>query len=48
MRRTINALLTTFPEFDAASFIDSLPYERAQDRDLVRCALEAANLTAIN
>jgi TolB-like protein/DNA-binding SARP family transcriptional activator len=48
IQRTINALLTTFPEFDAASFIDSLPYERPQDRDLVRCALEAANLTPTN
>ncbi len=48
IRRTINALLTTFPDFDAASLIDGLPYERAQDRDLVRCALEAANLTPTN
>jgi len=43
IKRTINALLTAFPDFDAASFVNGLPYERAQDRDLVLCALEAAN-----
>ncbi len=47
-KRTINALLVAFPDFDAASFVDGLPYERTQDRDLVACALEAANLRPTN
>jgi adenylate cyclase len=46
--RTVNALVIAFPGFDAASFVDGLPYERAQDRDLVLCALEAADLRAGN
>ena len=48
IKRTIDALLIAFPEFDAASFVDGLPYERTQDRDLVLCALESANLGATN
>jgi adenylate cyclase len=48
IKRTINALLVAFPDFDAASFVDGLPYERTQDRDLVVCALEAANLRPTN
>jgi adenylate cyclase len=48
IERTINALVIAFPDFDAASFVDGLPYERAQDRDLVLCALEAADLKAEN
>jgi TolB-like protein/two-component SAPR family response regulator len=48
IERTTNALLVAFPDFDAASFVDGLPYERAQDRDLVLCALEAANLRPTN
>jgi len=44
IERTINALVIAFPDFDAASFVDGLPYEHAQDRELVLCALEAANL----
>jgi adenylate cyclase len=48
IERTINALLIAFPDFDAVSFVDGLPYERAQDRDLVLCALEAANLRPTN
>jgi len=48
IERTINALIIAFPDFDAASFVDSLPYERAQDRDLVLCALEEADLKAEN
>jgi TolB-like protein len=48
IERTSNALLITFPDFDAASFVDGLPYERAQDRDLVLCALESAILGATN
>jgi len=46
--RTVNALVIAFPGFDAASFVDGLPYERAQDRDLVLCALEAEDLRAGN
>jgi len=48
MERTVNALLVAFPEFDAASFVAGLPYERAQDKDLVLCALESANLGVAN
>jgi len=48
IERTVSALVIAFPGFDAASFVDGLPYERAQDRDLVLCALEAANLRASN
>jgi adenylate cyclase len=48
IKRTINALLTAFPDFDAASFVNGLPYERTQDRDLVLCALETANLRPPN
>jgi adenylate cyclase len=48
IERTVNALVIAFPGFDAASFVDGLPYERAQDRDLVLCALEAAGLKAEN
>ncbi len=48
IERTVNALVIAFPDFDAASFVDGLPYERTQDRDLVLRALEAANLTARN
>ena len=47
MERTIKALVIAFPDFDAASFVDGLPYERVQDRDLVLCALEAADLKAV-
>jgi hypothetical protein len=48
IQRTVDALIVAFPGFDAASFVDGLPYERAQDRDLVRGALEAAGLKAEN
>ncbi len=48
IERTINALVIAFPDFDAASFVDGLPYERAQDRGLVLSALEAADLKAEN
>ena len=48
VKRTINALLVAFPDFDALSFVDGLPYERAQDRDLVLSALEAADLRPTN
>jgi TolB-like protein len=48
IERTFNALIIAFPNFNAASFVDSLPYERAQDKDLVLCALEAADLRARN
>ena len=44
IERTVSALVIAFPDFDAGSFVDGLPYERAQDRDLVLRALEAANL----
>ena len=44
IERTTNALLIAFPDFDAGIFVDGLPYERAQDRDLLLSALEAANL----
>jgi hypothetical protein len=48
IERTVNALVIAFPGFDVTSFVDGLPYERAQDRDLVLCALEAADLRAGN
>jgi adenylate cyclase len=46
IKRTVNALSVAFPDFDAGSFVDGLPYERAQDRNLVLRALEAAKLRA--
>jgi hypothetical protein len=46
IERTTNALLIAFPDFDAGSFVDGLPYERAQDSNLILSALEAANLKA--
>ena len=48
IERTVNALHIAFPSFDAVSFIDGLPYERAQDRDLVLSALESANMLSAN
>jgi TolB-like protein/Tfp pilus assembly protein PilF len=42
IERTINALLITFPDFDPSLFVDGLPYQRAQDRDLVLRTLELA------
>jgi adenylate cyclase len=48
IERTINTLLTTFPDFDAASFVDGLPYKRAQDRDLVLNALDSVTLRQVN
>ena len=48
VERTTNALLIAFPDFDAKSFVNGLPYERAQDRDLVLRTLESANLRATN
>ena len=48
IERTVNALVIAFPGFDAESFVDGLPYERAKDRDLVLCALAAAGLKAEN
>jgi TolB-like protein len=48
IERTANALGIAFPDFDVASFVDGLPYERAQDRDLVLHALEAADLKSGN
>jgi len=48
IERTFNALLIAFPDFDADSFVNGLPYERAQDKDLVQSALEAANLKPTN
>jgi len=48
IERTVNSLLIAFPDFDADSFVNGLPYERAQDMDLVQSALEAANLRPTN
>jgi len=48
IERTVNALLIAFPDFDAAAFVDGLPYERAQDRELVLNALETAKLRPAN
>ena len=48
IERTVNALHTAFPNFDAVSFIHGLPYERAQDRDLVLSALESADMLSAN
>jgi TolB-like protein len=42
IERTINALLISFPDFDPALFVAGLPYQRAQDRDLVLSTLELA------
>jgi len=48
VRRTVNALAIAFPDFEPESFVHGLPYERAQDRELVLGALEAADLTGGN
>jgi len=42
VKRSIEALRVAFPEFEPKSFVDSLPYENAQDRELVLGALVAA------
>jgi adenylate cyclase len=46
IQRTVNALAIAFPDFEPGSFVDGLPYERAEDREFVLCALEAADLKA--
>jgi TolB-like protein/lipopolysaccharide biosynthesis regulator YciM len=48
IERTTNALLIAFPDFDASSFVEGLPYERAQDSNLILSALEAADLKPAN
>ncbi len=40
--RRIEALRIAFPDFDPKSFVETLPYERAEDRELVLGALIAA------
>jgi TolB-like protein len=48
IERTTNALLMAFPDFDIASFVDGLAYERVQDRKLILDALASANLRPSN
>jgi TolB-like protein len=40
--RSVKALRVAWPHFDPKSFVDRLPYERAQDRELVLDPLAAA------
>jgi adenylate cyclase len=42
--RRVQALETLFPEFDAASYAESVPYAREVDREALRAALRAAGL----
>jgi adenylate cyclase len=42
IERSIEALRVALPDFDPKSFVETLPYQRAQDRDLVLGALTAA------
>ena len=42
VERSIEALRVAFPDFEAKSFVEGLPYEHAQDRGLVLGALVAA------
>jgi len=42
--RSIDALRVASPEFDREAFVESLPYQRAADRELIRGALVAAGL----
>jgi adenylate cyclase len=42
VKRSIEALRVAFPDFEPKSFVDSLSYENAQDRELVLGALVAA------
>ena len=48
IERTSNALLTAFPDFDGASFVDGLAYERAEDSGLILDALASASLVPDN
>jgi adenylate cyclase len=42
IKRGVEALHLAFPDFEPNSFVDGLPYEHAQDRELILGALEAA------
>jgi len=42
IRRRLEALRIAFPDFEPKSFVATLPYERAEDRDLILGALMAA------
>jgi adenylate cyclase len=42
VERSMEALRVAFPDFEPKSFVDTLPYEHAQDRELVLGALVAA------
>jgi adenylate cyclase len=42
VERSIEALRVAFPDFEPKSFVEALPYEHAQDRELVLGALVAA------
>ena len=42
VKRSLETLQLAFPDFEPNSFVDGLPYEHAQDRELVLGALEAA------
>lgn len=46
VRRNLEALRVAFPVLDAASFVASLPYERAAERDWLRGALSKTGLIA--
>ncbi|UCF67425.1 MAG: tetratricopeptide repeat protein, partial [Acidobacteriota bacterium] len=45
LQRSVAALQEAIPEFDAAAFVASLPYERECDIESVRDALAAAGLS---
>ena len=42
VERRIEALRIAFPDFEPKSFVEALPYERTEDRELVLGALIAA------
>jgi len=46
VRRNTDALRVAFPDYDAAAFVESLPYARAADREFFRGALAKAGLLA--
>jgi adenylate cyclase len=42
IERSVAALRIALPDFDTDAFMNTQPYERAEDRDLIRSALESA------
>ena len=44
LTRNIDALQIAFPDFEAVEFVQSLPYEQAADRHVIRDALDEAGI----